>query len=52
MAAMATGPDFREGIGSFLQKRPPTFPPLAGDLRPAAITDADIPALAIDPMSP
>jgi enoyl-CoA hydratase/carnithine racemase len=52
MAAMATGPDFREGIGSFLQKRPPMFPPLVGDLRPAAITDADIPALAIDPMSP
>jgi enoyl-CoA hydratase/carnithine racemase len=51
MAVMATGPDFREGIDSFMEKRPPRFPPLADDLRPAAITGAEIPALGIDPMS-
>jgi enoyl-CoA hydratase/carnithine racemase len=28
MAASFEGPDFKEGILSFLQKRPPTFPPL------------------------
>jgi hypothetical protein len=43
MAATAEGPDFREGIDSFLQKRPPRFPPLAGDMRPAAITGAELP---------
>jgi enoyl-CoA hydratase/carnithine racemase len=43
MAATAEGPDFREGIDSFLQKRPPRFPPLAEDMRPAAITGAELP---------
>jgi enoyl-CoA hydratase/carnithine racemase len=52
MAALAEGPDFREGIDSFLRKRPPKFPPLRGDLRPGAITGAELPALGIDPMSP
>jgi hypothetical protein len=28
---------------AFLQKRPPRFPPLAGDMRPAAITGAELP---------
>jgi enoyl-CoA hydratase/carnithine racemase len=52
MAALADGPDFREGIDSFLQKRPPKFPPLAAGLDPAAITAAGITALDIDPMQP
>jgi enoyl-CoA hydratase/carnithine racemase len=26
MAVLAQGPDFREGIDSFIQKRPPEFP--------------------------
>jgi len=43
MAATAPGPDFREGIDSFVQKRPPRFPPLADDMRPAAITGAELP---------
>jgi enoyl-CoA hydratase/carnithine racemase len=51
MSVMAEGRDFREGIDSFLQKRPPRFPALADDLRPAAITGAEMPVLAIDPMS-
>jgi enoyl-CoA hydratase/carnithine racemase len=49
MAAMAAGPDFREGVDSFLQKRPPQFPPLPGDLRPATITGAGLAAPAVDP---
>jgi enoyl-CoA hydratase/carnithine racemase len=52
MAALAAGPDFREGIDSFVAKRPPTFPPLSADLRPADITGAQLPALDIDPMAP
>jgi hypothetical protein len=52
MAVLAEGPDFREGIDSFLQKRPPKFPRLPADLNPAAITGTDIPALTIDPMNP
>jgi len=52
MAALATGPDFREGMDSFLQKRAPRFPPLASDLSPAEITGTGMDALAIDPMSP
>lgn len=52
MAALAAGPDFREGIDSFLQKRPPQFPPLSGDLSPAEVTGAGFDALAVDPMNP
>jgi enoyl-CoA hydratase/carnithine racemase len=51
MAVLAEGPDFREGIDSFVQKRPPVFPPLPADLDPAAITATDLPALTIDPMN-
>jgi enoyl-CoA hydratase/carnithine racemase len=49
MAAAAVGPDFREGIDSFLAKRPASFPPLADDLDPAAITGAPLPELDFDP---
>ena len=49
MAVLAEGPDFREGIDSFLRKRPPKFPPLRADLKPADITGTDIPAPTIDP---
>jgi hypothetical protein len=52
MAVLAQGPDLREGMDSFIQKRPPEFPPLPSDLNPADITGTDIPALAIDPMDP
>jgi enoyl-CoA hydratase/carnithine racemase len=52
MAVLAEGPDFREGIDSFLQRRPPKFPPLPAHLNPADITGTDIPALTIDPMNP
>ena len=52
MAVLAEGPDFREGIDSFIQQRPPKFPPLPADLDPAAITGTDIPALDIDAMNP
>ncbi|CAJ63354.1 MULTISPECIES: enoyl-CoA hydratase-related protein [Frankia] len=51
MAAAAVGPDFREGIDSFLAKRPASFPPLADDLDPAAITGACLPELDFDPSS-
>jgi enoyl-CoA hydratase/carnithine racemase len=52
MAALAQGPDFREGIDSFIQKRPANFPPLPADLDPPAITGTPTPALTIDPMNP
>jgi enoyl-CoA hydratase/carnithine racemase len=52
MAVLAEGPDFREGIDSFIQQRPPKFPPLPADLDPVAITGTDIPARDIDPMNP
>jgi hypothetical protein len=52
MAALAQGPDFREGIDSFIQKRTPKFPPLPADLNPPAITGTSTPALTIDPVNP
>ena len=52
MAVLAQGPDFREGIDSFIQKRPPTFPPLPADLNPSDVTGAAISALTVDPMNP
>ena len=38
MEVLNAGPDFREGVDSFVQKRPPAFPPLADDLDPEKIT--------------
>jgi enoyl-CoA hydratase/carnithine racemase len=38
MQVLNSGPDFREGVDSFVQKRPPAFPPLADDLDPEKIT--------------
>jgi enoyl-CoA hydratase/carnithine racemase len=52
MAAFAVAPDFREGIASYLEKRPPQFPPLVEDARPAEITGASLAGLDIDPMTP
>jgi enoyl-CoA hydratase/carnithine racemase len=52
MAVFAQGPDFREGIDSFIQKRPPKFPPLPADLNPADITRATMSGPAVDPMKP
>jgi enoyl-CoA hydratase/carnithine racemase len=45
----AAGPDFREGIDSFLQRRPPTFPPLADDLSPTVITGEPLPEVDLVP---
>jgi enoyl-CoA hydratase/carnithine racemase len=44
MAYTATSNDFREGVDSYVEKRPPAFPPLPDDFDPAAITGADMPA--------
>ena len=52
MGALATGPDFREGIDSYLRKRAPQFPPLPDGLSPAKVTGTAMPALSIDPMFP
>jgi enoyl-CoA hydratase/carnithine racemase len=49
MAVSTTSADFREGLDSFLQKRPPVFPPLACGLDPAAVTGAELPELGIVP---
>lgn len=49
MDLAAAGPDFREGMDSFLQKRPPSFPPLADDLAPEAVTGAVLPELTLLP---
>lgn len=49
MGLLATGPDFREGMDSFLRKRPPSFPPLPEDLDPAAVTGGELPELDLDP---
>jgi enoyl-CoA hydratase/carnithine racemase len=38
MGYAATAPDFREGVDSYLQKRPAKFPPLAADFDPRAVT--------------
>jgi enoyl-CoA hydratase/carnithine racemase len=52
MAALATRPDFREGMDSYLQRRPPKFSPLSAGLRPAEVTGTRMPVLDIDPMRP
>jgi len=38
MEVLNSGPDFREGVDSFVQKRPPAFRPLPDDLDPEKIT--------------
>jgi enoyl-CoA hydratase/carnithine racemase len=38
MEVLNSGPDFREGVDSFVQKRPPVFRPLADDFDPEKIT--------------
>ncbi|HEY4851645.1 MAG TPA: enoyl-CoA hydratase-related protein [Streptosporangiaceae bacterium] len=43
MEVLNSGPDFREGVDSFVQKRPPSFLPLADDLDPEKITGARTP---------
>jgi enoyl-CoA hydratase/carnithine racemase len=43
MHVLNSGPDFREGVDSFVQKRPPAFPPLADDLDPEKITGVATP---------
>jgi enoyl-CoA hydratase/carnithine racemase len=49
MDLTASGPDFREGLDSFLQKRPPSFPPLADDVDPAAVTGGRLPEIDLVP---
>jgi enoyl-CoA hydratase/carnithine racemase len=43
MEVLNSGPDFREGVDSFVQKRPPAFPPLPGDFDPEKITGVLMP---------
>lgn len=50
MAFMADGKDFREGIDSFLDKRPPSFPPLPSGFAASTVTGAEMPAQDIVPM--
>jgi enoyl-CoA hydratase/carnithine racemase len=49
MDLAASGPDFREGMDSFIQKRPPSFPPLADDVDPAAVTGGRLPEIDLVP---
>jgi enoyl-CoA hydratase/carnithine racemase len=49
MAAAATSADFREGMDSFLQKRPPDFPPLDDACDPAAVTGRSTPEIDLVP---
>jgi enoyl-CoA hydratase/carnithine racemase len=43
MEILNNSEDFREGVDSFVQKRPPAFRPLADDLDPEKITGAPMP---------
>jgi hypothetical protein len=43
MEVLNSGPDFREGVDSFVQKRPAAFQPLADDLDPEKITGVQMP---------
>jgi enoyl-CoA hydratase/carnithine racemase len=45
----STGPEFREGVDSFIEKRPPAFAGLSDDLNPAEFVGAELPALDVDP---
>jgi enoyl-CoA hydratase/carnithine racemase len=43
MEVLNSGYDFREGVDSFVQKRPPAFAPLPADLDPEKITGVQTP---------
>lgn len=49
MDVAASGPDFREGVDSFLQRRRPDFPALADDFSPATTVGADLPEIDLVP---
>lgn len=51
MAYMSVSADFREGIDSFLAKRPPAFPPLAPSFNASDVTAAEMPAQDIVPQN-
>jgi enoyl-CoA hydratase/carnithine racemase len=43
MGALNGGKDMAEGVASFVEKRPASFPPLADDFRPEEVTGATTP---------
>jgi hypothetical protein len=43
MKVLNSGTHFREGVDSFMAKRPPSFAPLADDLDPEKITGSPMP---------
>ena len=51
MGYAAAGSDFREGIDSYLEKRPAQFPPLPADFDPRAVTGGPATELSFDPGS-
>jgi enoyl-CoA hydratase/carnithine racemase len=51
MGYAATAPDFREGVDSFLEKRPAAFPSLEHDFDPRAVTGGEAGELSFDPGS-
>jgi hypothetical protein len=46
---LSTGAEFREGVDSFVQKRPPSFPPLPSDFSPEHVLGVPLPGLDVDP---
>jgi len=52
MAHLAQLPDFREGVDSFVHKRPPRFSPLPADLSPEAVIGKPFTAVRVDPTQP
>jgi enoyl-CoA hydratase/carnithine racemase len=52
MAVAVTGPDFREGLASYLEKRPAAFPPLPDAFDPVEVTGASLPELDLVPQLP